>query len=44
MCFTYGDQPERCFEVKFNGPSMEMYRDGKLDGNGMLIEGNVNDF
>lgn len=44
MCFQYGDKPERCFEVKFHGPSMEMYKDGKLDGNGMLIEGNPNNF
>ena len=44
MCFQYGDKPETCFEVRFNGPSMEMYKDGALDGNGMLIEGNVNDF
>lgn len=44
MCFQYGDKPESCFEVKFHGPSMEMYKDGKLDGNGMLIEGNPNNF
>lgn len=44
MCFQYGDKPEKCFDVRFNGPSMEMYKDGALDGNGMLIEGNVNDF
>lgn len=44
MCFQYGSDPERCFQVKLRGPSMEMYQDGKLDGNGMLIEGNPNDF
>ena len=44
MCFQYGDKPERCFGVRFNGPSMEMYKDGTLDGNGMLIEGNANSF
>ena len=44
MCFQYGDKPETCFEVKFNGPPMEMYKDGVLDGNGMLFEGNPNDF
>jgi hypothetical protein len=44
MCFQYGDKPESCFEVRFHGPSMEMYKDGELDGNGMLIEGNPNDF
>ncbi len=44
MCFQYGAKPESCFEVRFNGPSMEMYKDGELDGNGMLIQGNPNDF
>lgn len=44
MCFQYGSDPERCFEVRFNGPSMEMYKDGAIDGNGMLIEGNPNNF
>lgn len=44
MCFQYGDKPERCLDVRFHGPSMEMYKDGKLDGNGMLIEGNPNNF
>ncbi|MGI9450477.1 MAG: hypothetical protein ACR2QH_07565 [Geminicoccaceae bacterium] len=44
MCFQYGDKPENCFEVRFNGPSMEMYKDGALDGNGMLIKGNANNF
>ena len=44
MCFQYGDKPERCFEVRFNGPSMEMYKDSELDGNGMLIEGNPSNF
>lgn len=40
MCFQYGDKPERCFEVTIHGPSMVMYKDGKIDGNGMLIGGN----
>lgn len=44
MCFQYGEKPETCFEVRFNGPSMEMYKDGALDGNGMLIEGNPQSF
>lgn len=44
MCFQYGDKPESCFDVRFNGPSMEMYKDGALDGNGMLIRGNPSNF
>jgi hypothetical protein len=44
MCFQYGDDPERCFEVTLDGPSMVMHKDGEIDGNGMLILGNPNDF
>ena len=44
MCFQYGQDPERCFEVRLNGPSMEMYKNGAIDGNGMLIPGNPNNF
>ena len=44
MCFQYGDSPERCFEVTIDGPSMVMYKEGKIDGNGMLIPGNPNGF
>lgn len=44
MCFQYGEKPENCFEVRFNGPSMEMYKGGEIDGNGMLIKGNPNNF
>jgi len=44
MCFRYGDKPESCFEVAINGPSMVMYKDGEIDGNGMLIGGNPLDF
>ena len=44
MCFQYGDSPERCFAVTIDGPSMVMYKEGKIDGNGMLIPGNPNGF
>jgi len=44
MCFQYGDGAERCFAVEVNGPAMTMYKDGKVDGNGILIEGNPNKF
>ena len=40
MCFQYGDKPERCFGITLEGPSMVMLKDGKIDGNGMLISGN----
>lgn len=44
MCFQYGEKPESCFEVTVNGPSMVMYKNGEIDGNGMLIEGNPHEF
>ena len=44
MCFQYGDKPERCWDVRVEGPSMTMYRDGKVDGNGMLVDGNPHKF
>lgn len=44
MCFQYGEKSEQCFEVTINGPSMVMHKDGKIDGNGMLIPGNPRGF
>ena len=44
MCFQYGDGPERCFGVTIDGPSMVMYKEGEIDGNGMLIPGNPSGF
>ena len=44
MCFQYGDSAERCFGVEIQGPSMIMIKGDKIDGNGMLIPGNVNNF
>ncbi len=43
MCFNYGEG-DRCFGVTIDGPSMVMYKDGKIDGNGMLVPGNPNNF
>lgn len=44
MCFQYGDNPENCWQVKIEGPAMTMYKDGKIDGNGILVEGNPHNF
>ena len=44
MCFQYGDKPEKCWDVRIEGPSMTMFRDGEVDGNGMLVDGNPNKF
>lgn len=44
MCFQYGDKPENCWAVKLEGPAMTMYKDGQVDGNGILVKGNPQDF
>lgn len=44
MCFKYGDKPERCFDIRIDGPSMVMLKEGEIRGNGMLIPGNPNNF
>jgi hypothetical protein len=44
MCFTYGDSPERCWDVLVDGPAMTMYRDDEINGNGILVDGNPHDF
>lgn len=44
MCFTYGDNPEKCWGLEINGPAVTLYKDGKVDGTGILIDGNPNNF
>lgn len=44
MCFQYGENSEECWGVIINGPSMTLLKDGKVDGSGMLIDGNPLDF
>ncbi len=44
MCFKYGEDPESCFGIELQGPSMVLFKEGKIDGNGMLIQGNPNKF
>jgi len=44
MCFQYGDTAEKCFEVQIDGPAMTMYKNGKIDGNGILVDGNPQKF
>ncbi len=43
MCFNYG-QGDRCFGISIDGPSMVMYKDGQIDGNGMLVPGNPQNY
>ena len=44
MCFTYGENPEKCWDMEIQGPSMIMFKNGAVDGNGILLEGNPGSF
>ena len=40
MCFAYGGGEEACWHLHINGPAVTLYKDGEVDGAGMLVEGN----
>ncbi len=44
MCFQYGEKPENCWAIETRDSSMTMIKQGVVDGNGMLIEGNVHGY
>ena len=44
MCFQYGDSAETCWQVQIDGPAMTMYKEGAIDGNGILVPGNPQKF
>lgn len=45
MCYQFGDEkPVDCWEVDIHGPIMTWYKDGRIEGAGVAIEGNVNEF
>ena len=44
MCFQYGTDPETCWKVQIEDSAMTLYKDGKVDGNGMLVKGNQHGF
>jgi len=44
MCFQYGDSAEKCWNVLINGPALTLVKDGKVDGSGMLVDGNPREF
>ena len=43
MCFNYGEGAS-CWSVRLSGDSVTWVKDGKDDGTGTLIPGNVNNF
>ncbi|MBX2869084.1 MAG: hypothetical protein KTR18_10430 [Acidiferrobacterales bacterium] len=44
MCFQYGDKAENCWDIETRDSSMTMIKDGVVDGNGMLVKGNVHGY
>jgi len=44
MCFQYGDNEEKCWNVLINGPALTLVKEGMVDGSGMLVDGNPHGF
>ncbi|WP_170769651.1 hypothetical protein [Ruegeria lacuscaerulensis] len=44
MCFQYGTDPKNCWELKIDGVAVTLFKDGKIDGSGVVVEGNTNGF
>jgi len=44
MCFQYGTDPENCWNLKIEGAAVTLFKDGKVDGSGVVVKGNPNGF
>ncbi|WP_152563280.1 hypothetical protein [Ruegeria halocynthiae] len=44
MCFQYGTDPENCWDLKIEGAAITLFKDGKVDGAGVVVEGNPNSY
>ena len=44
MCFQYGTDPQNCWDLKIDGAAVTLYKDGKVDGAGVVVKGNPNEF
>ncbi|MDA7964867.1 hypothetical protein [Ruegeria sp.] len=44
MCFTYGTDPENCWDLKIEGAAVTLFKDGNVDGAGVVVKGNPNGF
>jgi len=44
MCFQYGSDPAACWQVAKDGKSVQWLKDGKIDGTGVIVPGNPNNF
>ena len=44
MCFTYGTDPEGCWNVTIDANQVSWVKEGTEDGTGTIVEGNPNNF
>ena len=42
MCFQYGTDPENCWNLKIDGAAVTLFKDGEVDGSGVVVKGNPN--
>jgi hypothetical protein len=44
MCFQYGSDPKDCWQVGADGDNVEWIKDGMVEGTGLIVDGNPNNF
>lgn len=44
MCFQYGSDPKSCWQVGVEGDQIQWIKDGKVEGTGIAVDGNPNNF
>lgn len=44
MCFAYGTDPENCWDLKIEDNVVTLYKDGAVDGAGVIVKGNLNNY
>jgi hypothetical protein len=44
MCFRYGNDPEKCLQVGKIGDQIQWFKGHRVDGTGMLVLGNPNNY
>ena len=44
MCFQYGSDPQKCLQVGTIGDQIQWFKGRRVDGTGMLVLGNPNNY
>ena len=44
MCFQYGSDPQKCLQVGKVGDQIQWFKGRRVDGTGMLVLGNPNNY